>query len=77
LYILLPNIGNFNDILSKIKENVECPTTQNLIGKIDNECLYFNDENKIDVTTEDYDKIKAIMDENNKWKENVKNVLIK
>ena len=77
LYNLLPNIGNFNDILSKIKENVECPTTQNLIGKIDNECLYFNDENKIDVTTEDYDKIKAIMDENNKWKENVKNVLIK
>jgi hypothetical protein len=77
LYILLPNIGNFNDILSKIKENIECPTTQNLIGKIDNECLYFNDENKIDVTTEDYDKIKAIMDENNKWKENVKNVLIK
>lgn len=77
LYNLLPNIGNFNDILSNIKENIECPTTKNLIGKIDNECLYFNDENKIDVTTEDYDKIKAIMDENNKWKENVKNVLIK
>jgi hypothetical protein len=56
LYILLPNIGNFNDILSKIKENVECPTTQNLIGKINNDCLYFNDENKIDVITEDYDK---------------------
>lgn len=77
LYNLLPDIGNFNDILSNIKENIECPTTKNLIGKIDNECLYFNDENKIDVTTEDYDKIKAIMDENNKWKENVKNVLIK
>ena len=72
LYNLLPNIGNFNDILSKIKENVECPTTQNLIGKIDNECLYLNKNNGIDKISNDDIMIEELLKENNKLKEKVK-----
>jgi uncharacterized protein YoxC len=47
--VLFPNITEIKNQLQSINSKVECPGTNNLIGKIDNECLYFNkDTNKIE-----------------------------
>jgi len=65
-------VDDLKNSLTKIKDNKDCSNRENLIGKIDNECLYVNKNNGIDKISNDDIMIEELLKENNKLKEKVK-----
>lgn len=70
LDIFLPELDKMKNILQGIKSKTDCPGTDNLIGKIDNECLYFNkDTNTIESKSNEDNVLDALIEENKKIRE--------
>ena len=65
-------VDDLKNNLTKIKDNKDCSNKENLIGKIDNVCLYANKNNGIDAISNDDIMIEELLKENNKLKEKVK-----
>lgn len=65
-------VDDLKNNLTKIKDNKDCSNKENLIGKIDNVCLYANKNNGIDAISNDDIMIEELVKENNKLKEKVK-----
>jgi chromosome segregation ATPase len=65
-------VDDLKNNLTKIKDNKDCSNEENLIGKIDNVCLYANKNNGIDAISNDDIMIEELLKENNKLKEKVK-----
>ena len=65
-------VDDLKNNLTKIKDNKDCSNEENLIGKIDNVCLYANKNNGIDTISNDDIMIEELLKENNKLKEKVK-----
>ena len=70
LDVFFPEIEKMKGILQGIKSKTDCPGTDNLIGKIDNECLYFNkDTNTIESKSNEDNVLDALIEENKKIRE--------
>jgi len=73
LDVFFPEIAKMKDFLQVIKSKTDCATSENLIGKIDNECLYFDkDNNKIISKSNDDIIVDALVQENKKLREQYK-----
>jgi len=70
LDVFFPEIAKMKKILQGIKSKTDCPGSDNLIGKIDNECLYFDkDTNKIVSKSNEDNVLDALIEENKKIRE--------
>jgi chromosome segregation ATPase len=70
LDVFFPEITKMKNILQGIKSKTDCPGSDNLIGKIDNECLYFDkDTNKIISKSNEDNVLDALIEENKKIRE--------
>ena len=70
LDVFFPEIEKMKNILQGIKSKTDCPGTDNLIGKIDNECLYFNNyKNTIESKSNEDNVLDALIEENKKLRE--------
>jgi uncharacterized coiled-coil protein SlyX len=70
LDVFFPEIAKMKNILQGIKSKTDCPGSDNLIGKIDNECLYFDkDTNKILSKSNEDNVLDALIEENKKIRE--------
>lgn len=70
LDVFFPEIAKMKNILQGIKSKTDCPGNKNLIGKIDNECLYFDkDTNKIVSKSNEDNVLDALIEENKKLRE--------
>jgi len=70
LDVFFPEIAKMKNILQGIKSKTDCPGSDNLIGKIDNECLYFDkDTNKIESKSSEDNVLDALIEENKKIRE--------
>jgi len=70
LDVFFPEIAKMKKILQGIKSKTDCPGNDNLIGKIDNECLYFDkDTNKIVSKSNEDNVLDALIEENKKIRE--------
>lgn len=70
LDVFFPEIAKMKNILQGIKSKTDCPGSDNLIGKIDNECLYFDkDTNKIESKSNEDNVLDALIEENKKIRE--------
>jgi chromosome segregation ATPase len=70
LDVFFPEIAKMKNILQGIKSKTDCHGSDNLIGKIDNECLYFDkDTNKIESKSNEDNVLDALIEENKKIRE--------